>query len=133
VHLGHRPPESRVISASPTYTMVASRRLISGLTFTFNDGRSVKVGYINESDADVDTNAECCPEFLWLLFSSLGLEAISLGTHSQSYIRQCSSSRGGDVAVSRWPLHRISAFSLVLDVYHCCFYCDGYISNYLAS
>lgn len=122
-NLGHRPhgPHGpRVISALPTYTMVASRRLISGLTFTFSDGRSVRAGYVvNNSTTYTDTDTEYCPEFLWLVFSSLGLEAISLGAYSQSYLQQCSSSDGGNIAVSRWPLHRIRALSLGLDVCPC--------------
>ena len=115
VHLNERTSVSRVCSVEPTHVIVANRRLISGLTFTFNDGRSMDAGYVI-SRGNAYANLGSSPEYLWLVFSTLGLEAISLREYPQHYINQRFSSDKHDFAVTRWPVHCISAFYLGLDV-----------------
>ena len=115
VHLGERSCASRVCSVSTSHVIVSGIRLISGITFTLNDGQSINAGYVTNGRSACAT-LESPPEFLWLVFSTLGLEAISLGEYPQQFINQCTPSRGHDLAVTRWPLDCISAISLGLDV-----------------
>lgn len=115
VPFGSRSSGSLLSTMSPTYIPVSGRRLISGLTFTFQDGRSIDVGYVSRNSShDQKVTSKLFPNLLWLVLSRQGLGALSLDTYPQHDISQ--SAFGHDIGVCRWPLDRLSGIFLGLDV-----------------
>lgn len=99
----------------PTYTTVSDRRLISGLTFIFGDGSSIDAGYV-VSRQSYCTNSLPSPEFLWLVVSPFGLEAISLDEYPHHSICESTSGYRDDIGVTRWSLKGLGDIFLGLDV-----------------
>jgi hypothetical protein len=114
VNFGNQPTGSRLCAVLPTYTLISNRRLISGLTFIFDDGRSVDAGYVtNRHNGCEDLGVS--PKFLFVVCSPLGLEAISVDVYPRRRICQLKSVHGSS-GVARWPIQSLSGISLGLDV-----------------
>ncbi|KAF4637822.1 hypothetical protein G7Y89_g243 [Cudoniella acicularis] len=97
---------SQLRTITPSHVLISNRRLISGLTFTFNDGESVDAGYVmGRRRAHVDSMLS--PKFLWLVSSPLGFEAITLDVYPQQFLDGSASRHGKKLAVARWALENL--------------------------
>lgn len=115
VNFGEKISASRICGVVASYFSLSHLRLISGLTFTLNNGQCIDTGYVING-CRAGTAPESTPQFMWLIFSPLGLEWISLGEYPLSYISHRTSRCEYDLAITRWPLDCITAISLGLDV-----------------
>jgi len=107
---GERPAGSELCAVTPSYVFVSNRRLVSGLIFTFSDGKSVDIGYIVGRQSG-HLNPAISPKFLWLVSSSLGIETVALDVYPHSLL-----DRSSGVAISKWRLENLRGISLGLDV-----------------
>lgn len=102
---------SSVRAVAPHYIIISNRRLISGLTFLFDNGQPVNAGYISRSVNQADPILS--PTCLWLAFSRSGLEAVELDMYPRSHHSYDPSSQ---LAVARWPLGHLKGIWLSLDL-----------------
>jgi hypothetical protein len=109
VYLGNR---SQLCAVTPSYIHFSNRRLVSGLSFEFGDGRSADVGYILARQAG-HIHTMVSPRFLYLVASRLGFEAITVDIYPQKLL---DSSNGAEVAIARWALKDVDYVCLGLDV-----------------
>lgn len=103
---------SRVRAIAPYHIVISNRRLISGLTFLFDNGRSVNAGYIGRPVNQTDPILS--PRSLWLVFSRLGFEAVKLDTYPRQFLH--SYEPACEFAVARWPSGYLKGIWLGLDV-----------------
>ncbi|ESZ99101.1 hypothetical protein SBOR_0511 [Sclerotinia borealis F-4128] len=104
---------SRLCAITPSYVLFSNRRLISGLSFEFNDGGCIDVGYIVDIP-EKRVVSTVSPSFLWLVFSELGFEAVAVDTYPQDYLDSLTPSHRTKIAIARWPLEDLKGVYLGL-------------------
>jgi hypothetical protein len=90
-------------NVTPSHILVSNRRLISGLTFTFSNGTFIDIGYVMNRCRD-DSETRPNPNFLWLVCSQFGFEAIDTDGLAERYLHCSVSSRPDQLAVAKWQL-----------------------------
>ncbi|KAJ8071257.1 hypothetical protein OCU04_001592 [Sclerotinia nivalis] len=105
---------SRLCTVTPSYILFSNRRLISGLSFKFHDGGYINVGYVVDNP-EKRVASMVSPTCLWLVFSQLGFEAITVDTYPQEYLDSLTPSHRTKIAIARWPLKNLKGVHLGLD------------------
>ncbi|KAF7872258.1 hypothetical protein EAF04_003182 [Stromatinia cepivora] len=105
---------SRLCTITPSYILFSNRRLISGLSFEFHDGGYINVGYVVDKP-ERRVASMVSPTCLWLVFSQLGFEAITVDTYPQEYLDSLTPSYRTKIAIARWPLKNLKGVHLGLD------------------
>jgi hypothetical protein len=95
----------------PSFIIISDRRLISGLSFIFDDGRSVDAGYVVAGHKDFATRHHS--ESIWVICSPAGFETITLGEYPQEIVDRHSESR---IAMARLPCQGLKGIVLGLNV-----------------
>jgi hypothetical protein len=108
--------EGQVTSVTPSYIHPVNRRLISGLTFGFDDGSCARIGYVIEEDNKHIPLPMNSSKEVWLVASQAGFEAITTDAFPQSFLDALTSSHRRRVAVARWSLQDLVWVYLGLDV-----------------
>lgn len=104
---------SRIRTLTPTYIYVSNRRLVSGLTLTTDDYRSIDLGYVDGHCGPMNPSSQ--PEFLWIVSSAFGFEEISLKCPEHILPNQPTPG-GHSRGVVRWPIKSLRSLYIGLDV-----------------
>jgi hypothetical protein len=109
------PLDKRLRAVVPSYTLISNRRLISGLSFVLSDSGCVDVGYVVGRQRD-HVYSKDLPNFLWLVSSPLGFEAVSLDVYPQQFSAGSIHTYGNKLAIARWKLENVKGICVGLDV-----------------
>ncbi|RFU34762.1 hypothetical protein B7463_g1519, partial [Scytalidium lignicola] len=107
---------SQLCLITPLYILVSNRKLISGLKFTFDDGRSINAGYISgKQQEENEVNLKLRPGVLWIVSSPFGFEMVSLDDYPQNFLNASISRYRIKLAVAKWSLEGIKGIHLGID------------------